>query len=100
MTDRAATILEWYQGLNPRARQSLAIADLHRLAKALSASPVPVDASGAEIAFSAGFHAAERALGFEGCDESAEALAIEWAEYAETLSHTAPVADAQAKEGE
>lgn len=46
MTDRAATILEWYRGLNPRARQSLAIADLHCLAKALSAYPVTVDAGG------------------------------------------------------
>jgi hypothetical protein len=31
--------------------------------------------------FAAGFHAAERALGYEGCDESEDALAIEWEEY-------------------
>jgi hypothetical protein len=34
--------------------------------------------------FSAGFHAAERALGFEDCEEGGSALEIEWAAFAST----------------
>ena len=36
--------------------------------------------------FAAGFHAAEKALGFEGCDESEDALEIEWGEFRATLN--------------
>jgi len=43
--------------------------------------------------FAAGFHAAERALGFEGCDESDEALEIEWEEYRAALHPTAREGD-------
>lgn len=34
-----------------------------------------------EEGFRAGFHAAERALGFEDCDESNEAVENEWSEF-------------------
>lgn len=48
------------------------------------ARPVPVGEERIFKAFSAGFRASERALGFEGCDESEDALAIEWEEYLAT----------------
>lgn len=58
------------------------------LTAALAALSSPPSDEPAKLreAFTAGFHAAERGLGFEGCDESADALAIEWAEYLEALS--------------
>lgn len=84
--DRAPNSMTW-EYLTAYFRTPDQIWQANRVAKAFARFERDQLAPDAvERAFAAGFHAAEKALGFEGCDESEDALAIEWSEYSSSLT--------------
>lgn len=85
-------IVRWTNGEQP---DRIAVLVTDAVMPLFPASPSPSGEEVERLTFAAGFHAAERALGFEGCDESEEALDIEWQEYFATLSGTTEAPDEQ-----